>query len=457
MRIPYDTAIFKGRVEGLERCIMGTAKNHTDALMRGRTVALAATLAILFLAVIKLVAGYLFDSRILIVDAIHSGVDVLAVFASWFGLWLASRKKSQRFPYGLYKGETFVTLVIGVFITWAGIENLIEGYVKFFHVAPPHNFPLLPVLVSVVSIVAAYFIARKEKEIGMAINSQALLANATESFLDIGTSLAVMMGILLTYARVSYVEGSVIILIALLIIKLGMKNAWSSILVLMDASLDPKLQKEIEEMIHKVKGVKDVYEIRIRQSGPFKMVECELATNPSTPVYQAHELADRIENLIKNSYKQIDSVFVHVEPSKKDTLSAIIPVEEVNGLNSRVHDHFGRAPYFIILRLDEDKVEIEDFYYNEFIKEKDSIHVAIEVIKAVIKHNLDIVFTPKIGEIAFYMLKDNFVDIYKAEEGLTVRQIIEKYQNKEIDKITEPHPAEESETRKQKTDTNRGT
>jgi cation diffusion facilitator family transporter len=424
---------------------MDTAKNHTDALMRGRKVALAATLAILFLAVIKLVTGYLFDSRILIVDAFHSGVDVLAIFASWFGLWLASRKKSNRFPYGLYRAETFVTLVIGIFITWAGIENLIEGYVKFFHVAPPHNFPLLPVVVSAVSLIAAYFIARKEKEIGTAINSQALLVNAAESFLDIGTSLAVMIGILLTYARVPYVEGSVIILIALLIIKLGTKNVWSSILVLMDASLDPGLQKEMEEMVHKIKGVKDVYEIRIRQSGPFKLVECEIATHPSIPVYQAHDLADRIENLIKDSYKQIDSVFVHVEPLKNDVLSAIIPVEEVNGLNSRVHGHFGRAPYFIILRLDGENVEIEDFYYNEFIKEKDRIHLAIEVIKAVIKHNLDIVFTSKIGEIAFYMLKDNFVDIYKAEKGSTVRQVIEKYRNNQVDKIAAPHPAEESE------------
>jgi cation diffusion facilitator family transporter len=424
---------------------MDTAKNHTDALMRGRKVALAATLAILFLAVIKLVTGYLFDSRILIVDAFHSGIDVLAIFASWFGLWLASREKSNRFPYGLYRAETFVTLVVGVLITWAGIENLIEGYVKFFHVASPHNFPLLPVLVSAVSLVAAYFIARKEKEVGTAINSQALLVNATESFLDIGTSLAVMMGILLTYARVPYVEGSVIILIALLIIKLGTKNIWLSVLVLMDASLDPGLQKEMEEMVHKITGVEDVYEIRIRQSGPFKLVECEIATHPSIPVYQAHDLADRIENLIKDSYKQIDSVFVHVEPSKKDVLSAIIPVEEVNGLNSRVHGHFGRAPYFIILRLDGDNVEIEDFYYNEFIKEKDRIHLAIEVIKAVIKHNLDIVFTSKIGEIAFYMLKDNFVNIYKAEEGSTVHQVIEKYRNNQVDKITEPHPAEESE------------
>ena len=48
------------------------------------------------------------------------------------------------------------------------------------------------------------------------------------------------------------------------------------------------------------------------------------------------------------------------------------------------------------------------------------------------------------------MLKDNFVDIYRAEAGSTVREIIEQYRNGEIEPITEPHPAEESEMERRK-------
>ena len=66
-----------------------------ESLKRGQRVAITATVAILLLAVAKFVAGCLFDSRILIADAFHSGVDVLALFASWFGLWLASRKEKR--------------------------------------------------------------------------------------------------------------------------------------------------------------------------------------------------------------------------------------------------------------------------------------------------------------------------------------------------------------------------
>jgi len=55
---------------------------------------------------------------------------------------------------------------------------------------------------------------------------------------------------------------------------------------------------------------------------------------------------------------------------KEAIISAIIPVKEIRGLDSEVHSHFGRAPYFIILRIDDDNISIEDFYYNEFLDKK---------------------------------------------------------------------------------------
>ncbi len=424
---------------------MGNGINQSKSLKQGQKVALIATLVTFLLAIIKGTVGYWFDSKILIADAYHSGADILAIFASFFGLWLASRKKTARFPYGLYKAETLVSFAIGALIVWAGIEILKDGYDKLLYIAPVQKFPILPISASILSIITAFFIAKKEKAVGKLINSQSLLANANESFLDIFTSFVVLTGILLAYAKIPYVEGSIIILISLLILKLGLENIWASLLVLMDANLDPKLQSKIEEEINRIYGVKGVSEVKIRQSGPFRMVECQIYTSPLLPLYRAHELADKAEHLITDKYEYIESVFIHVEPSKEKVTSAIIPVRDINGLDSKVHGHFGRSPYYIILRITDDNIEIEDFYYNEFLKEKK--YIGIKVIKAVIKYKLDLLFTSRIGEISFYMLKDNFVDIYKIEEGLSVKEVIEKYRKKQVEKITAPtHPIEESES-----------
>jgi len=362
-------------------------------------------------------------------------------------LWLASKKKTRRFPYGLYKAETLATFIIGLLIVWAGIEVFKEGYSKLFICVPVKAFPLYPAVVSLIAVCAAYFIARKERDIGRLINSQSLEATANESFLDICTSLMVLSGILLAYAQIPYIEGAIIIVIALLIFKLGFQNIWAALLVLLDANLDPLLQTEIENKIHELYGVKGVSQVMIRQAGPFKIIECKIETSPTLALYRAHELADKAEEFIMESYKHIDSVFIHVEPVKNNTLSAIIPVQDIKGLDSKVHGHFGRAPYFIILKISGSEVSIEDFYCNEFLKEKQ--HIGVKVIRAVIKNRLDLLFCTQIGEISFYMLKNNFVDIYKVEDNFSVNAVLEKYHACQLELLNAPtHAVEESLVKK---------
>jgi len=415
---------------------MEQSPEKSKRLQRGQRTAFAAAFVTLLLAMTKGLIGYFCDSKILMADAFHSGADLLAIFASGFGLWLASRKKTSKFPYGLYKAETFVSLMVGTIIVWAGVGILKEGIHKFFYIAQTNVFPVLPIAVSAISVIAAFFIAKRERYIGKAINSQSLIANANESFLDIFTSLVVLAGILLAYRKIPHIEGSIIILLSLLIFKLGIENIWTSLLALLDANLSPGLQSSIAEEVNKIYGVKGVSEIKIRQSGPFQMVECKIMTSSSLALYKAHELADKVEEYITRNHENVESIFIHIEPVKEKTISAIIPVKNIQGLDSEVYNHFGRAPYFIILRMDDDNINIEDFYYNEFLGQEK--HIGVKVIRAVIKYKLDMLFTSQIGEISFHMLKDNFVDIYNIEEGITVKDVIAKYRNGRLKSVTVP-------------------
>ena len=416
-------------------------------LKQGQRIAFIAMLVAFLLAVMKTTVGHLFNSEILIADGLHSGADLLSNFAAVFGLWLASRKKSAKFPYGLYRAETLACFIIGGLIVYAGIEIFKEGYDKLLQLEPVNGFPFLPVSASIISSVAAFFIARKQQIIGRSIGSRSLIANSREAFLDIFTSLIVLVGILLAYAQIPYVEGSIIILIALLILKLGLQNIWTSLMILMDANLDPELQLEIEEKVNQIYGVKGVSEVKIRQSGPFKMVECIIATRPSLSLYKAHELADKVEDFIAENYEHIESVFIHVEPLREEIVSAIVPVQNIDGLNSRIHGHFARAPYFIILKLGDNQIAIEDFYCNEFLGEKK--HIGVKVARIVVRYKMDLLFASNIGEISFHILKDNLIDIYKVEEGLLVKEVIESHRLNKLQPLATPtHSVEESQVAK---------
>ena len=425
------------------KAITNPNPDKIKGLKEGQRIALMSTVLIFLLALLKAVVGYRFHSPLLVADAFHSGADILINFTSLLGLWLASRKKTSRFPFGLYRAETLACLLMSGLIILVGFEIFKEGYPKLFYLEPVRQFPLFPVAAAVISSITAFFLATAQKKAGKKINSQALITTSRESFFDIFTSMVVLAGIVLDYAQIPYVEGAVMIIISILLLKLGVETILISLMILLDANLDFDLQSEIEDKMNNIYGVKGVGEVKIRRSGPFKMVDCVIETSPLLPLYKAHEMADQIEKQLYSDYDSIDTVFIHIEPKSKNELSVILPVQNIDGLESKLHGHFGRAPYFMVVKLNNGKIDIDDFYINQFLDDKG--HIGIKVVKAIIKYNMDILIVAKIGEIAFHMLKNNFVDIYQAEKGNTVTEILNLYFRKKLSPIIEPtHSVEEA-------------
>ncbi len=411
--------------------------DNLSKVKKGRNVAFAAFVVTILLACVKLLVGIVYNSQVLLVDAIHSFADSAAVIASAAGLYLAGKSRSQRFPYGLYRAETIAALLIGIFIIYAGTDMGLGGFKQLLiHKIPEKTIPVIPAFTAVLSIILAAGIAFIELKVAREIHSMSLEANAKESFLDVISSLVVLSGILLPVFGVPYMEGGAILVISLFIIKIGIENVYRSILVLLDANMDPELQQLIQDDTMRIKGVKKVKDVAIREAGPFNMVDISVMTAPSATVYAAQDIADRVRSNIIHRFSMVEHVYVTVEPAKNDIFRAVVPVSTVDGLNSRIFHHFGRAPYFVIITIYKDDIVIEDFYLNEFIKKEK--HVGLNVVKVLIHYNVDIIFTSKIGEISFYIARDNMIDVYQIEEEQTIKDIVDAFSGNVLEKITVP-------------------
>lgn len=411
-------------------------KDRKRDLETGQRVAFISVAVSLGLAVMKGTVGTLFGSQVLIADAIHSGADLMTHAASGVGLWMAARGKTERFPYGLYRAETLACLVVGGLILLVGADLFREGIHKLSHIGGSARFPIFPIGTSLVSAAAAFAVARMENRAGRAIGSRSLITSAKEAYLDIFTSLAVLGGILLAHFRVPYAEGAIIILISLLLVKIGAENIWTTLLILMDANLEPGLQKEIEAKATAIQVVKGVANVKIRQSGPFKMVECVILTRPSLSLYEAHAVADAVEAAIAVGVDQIESIFIHVEPDQGRNLHVMIPVENLDGLASVVHAHFARAPYYVVYQLIDGRPELLGVYGNDFLEEKE--HIGVKASRMAISHGIDLLMTASIGEISFHILKSNQVDLYQATAGGTVAETIAAFRDTQLKPLTAP-------------------
>ncbi len=415
--------------------------DHLLKIKKGRNVAVMAFIVTVLLAGLKLLVGVLYQSPVLLVDAIHSFADSAAVIASAAGLYFAGKSRTTRFPYGMYRAETIAALLIGLFILYVGVDMGIDGFRQMSSERMPQgDMPFVPACTAGISIVLAVIIAVVELKVAREIHSMSLEANARESFLDVVSSIIVLSGILLPVYGVPYVEGAAIMVISFFIIKIGIENVHRSILVLLDANMDPELQQMIRDSTLRVKGVKQVDDVAIREAGPFKMVDMSVKTSPSATVFAAQDIANRIRKNIMAAFDSVEDVYISVEPAENNIFRAVVPVQTVDGLNSMVFPHFGRSPYYAIVIMNPDGTDIEDFYLNEFLQNEK--HIGLNVVKALVHYNIDIIFTSKMGEIAYYIARDNMIDVYRIDKKeQTIYDIANAFSANSLEKISEPSPA----------------
>jgi len=402
-------------------------------LRKGQKVAALSTLAILLLALSKGLIGYLSGSLALLADALHSSTDVLAIFASWFGLYLSGRKPSKRFPLGFYKAENITTFFISLLILYAAVELGIEG-IKSFNQVPQIRMPYIALTISLVLAPAYYFLAKWEKKIGKEINAQSLIANGQETMMHAAYSPIIFIAITASYFQIRYVESVFTLVFAAGVLWIALKNGRIAIYGLMDASVDTSLINNVENLLAQQEGIKKVNGLKIRQAGSFLFGQAVIQVKKAMDVSQGHLIADKAEEKIREKYPKISTFNIHVEPFKPKILTLMIPVKEDNGIHSKLSDHFGRSTYYAFLKLHKNQIKDVAIVKNPFkVKEE---RAALAVQNHFIEEKApDVIIAKGIGEIAFYALRSRFIDLFQAR-GEKVEENIKYFISSELQELS---------------------
>jgi cation diffusion facilitator family transporter len=311
----------------------------------GERLALASVLVNLLVTGLKYFLGVFSGSLALLADAVHSTADVVSSASIWAGIRI-SRRKTKRFPYGLYKVENLVALITSGLILLAGYE-IVRGVLWAGERVRAERLPYAILGVIVVASLLLSF-SRYELKRARKLNSPSLEADAQHLTTDLFSSCIILLSLAGTYFQVKFPLDKVAALaIVVLVVWVGVKIAVDAIRVLLDASLDFQTLNTIREIILEAPQVSNINVLTGRNSGRFKFIEADLALKVRD-FPKAHFVANQIENRIKSRVPNVDHILIHYEPIKKDTQVIALPVAE-----DRLHlsEHFGEAPYFLLLTL----------------------------------------------------------------------------------------------------------
>lgn len=389
-------------------------------LRKGEKAAIYSSLTNLLLAILKGIIGILSGSIALIADSVHSFSDIVASLAVFIGLRLSQRKPDEMFPYGYYKIESFVSLIVSAIIIVTGIEIALESFNAFTN-PTPIEMPLISLSVAAFSAVISFLLARYKEKVGRDIDSQALINDGKHSFIDIFSSLIVFVGISSSYLGFLSIEGISGILVAFLIVYMGLKLAKDDVLVLLDASMDPEKLNEIKLIAKGVEGVENVHDVKVRRSGPFVFAELHLETEKGLSVRKASDITEKVKRTVKDEIRNLDTLTVQIEPYKKEKLRVAVPVENRKGLQSTVSEHFARAPYILFANVSNG--EITDIVIKENPGVKLEKKKGLETADFLGKENVDVLIGNEVGEGPMYALNDKLIDVI-FPKGKNLEEII---------------------------------
>ncbi|MEA2071925.1 MAG: cation diffusion facilitator family transporter [Asgard group archaeon] len=387
------------------------------------------------LLILKITVGLISNSSALLSDAVHSVMDLVVAIVSIIGLLISRKKPTEKFSYGFYKIENIITLLIS-FVIFASAGELIYEGIKRILSPPELNIPYLAIGSAAISSIASLLLGLYLLKVGRTSNSPTLKSNAKDKLTDTVTSLIVLSAIVSSFFDIPYFEGIVTILISLITIFVGITIAKEAIYALLDIT-DEELIKKVGEVISKNENVKNYSKVRMRQAGGYYFGDCEIRVDSSLNIEEAHDISEKIKEEIKEAIPQTISFVVHTEPEKKDQIIALFPIKEDQGLDSPLAEHFGRAPKILIVEINKKTQErnLVNVLDNPFVERKRLAGLAL--IRLIDHQKVNALITKNIGEIVFYKLKGENIDIYEGS-CKSVKECLDDFRNNKLSILLEP-------------------
>lgn len=262
---------------------------------------------------VQICVGLLSGSVAMISDGIHTATDLLSALAAWGSIKISSRPADSTHPWGHGKFENLAALGQGILIL---VSACVIGWEAVQRLLAPVQLEVmeLGILVTGISIVIQIWVGWKTWRAGKDADSPALHGIALHMLTDVGSSLAVILGLAVTrFWGILTADAVAGLAVTLLIVAGGLKLLIASSRDLVDSSL-PLERASVEGIFARhMPPVRGFHKVRARRVGRFKYLEAHLLVDGSLSVEQAHDLCDHLEEHLRESIPNSRSLF-HVEP-----------------------------------------------------------------------------------------------------------------------------------------------
>lgn len=263
-------------------------------------------------ALIKISIGIICKSQSVIADGIHSFADGTSNIVGLIGIWLASKPRDEKHPYGHGKFEILASLFIGLMLAIMSIRMISRAILSFQNPVVI-KITVVEALLMIVTMIINTIVAVSEYRRGKQLGSIILVTDSLHTRGDILISFVVFLGVIgINLGIPVWVDGLMSILVAIAVIV----SAWQIIKNCIDVLVDSVAvdSNEVKSLLMTIPGVYDVHQVRSRGELSHTFIDLHVIVSPEENIVNVHGLSHKLEAILKEHFGDNTEVTIHLEP-----------------------------------------------------------------------------------------------------------------------------------------------
>ncbi len=300
----------------------------------------------LFLFLIKIIAGMVFNSISIIADAINNLSDSGSSLITLIGFIISGKPADANHPYGHKRMEYVSGLIVSIIIVVLGLQLTISSVSKIIN--PEETiFSMVSVVILVISILIKLWQSLFYRKIGKMINSTTLMATSIDSRNDILSTSAVLIAVIITHLTGFNLDGYIGTVVALFILVSGVGLIKETINPLLGIAPTKEFVDSIYEKILSYDGIIGLHDLTVHNYGEgqcFASVHCEMSAENDIMV--SHDVIDNIERDFLR--EESINLVIHLDPVVTNDIRTNRLREEVEFILANLSQEIGIHDFRVV-------------------------------------------------------------------------------------------------------------
>lgn len=323
----------------------GPAAKETDETLLSEIAVWRALFANIGIATVKLICWFFSRSSAMLSESIHSGVDAFNSLCLLIGLKRGSKPADKFHPFGYGLEANIWALFASILMLIGTVVSIYSGWDRLFYHHQEiqellHNYNLVAVALVVSILFEAWAVSSAssavmhEAEVPVKNPLDAFLKSfayinqiksPTTKFVWYEDTVA-LAGVMVAFVAISiskfvmpvslaHIPDAIAsISIGCMLLGLTVYLLKNNVNALTGASAKPQIEEKIREIAQRVHGVSQVHDLKTMDMGTSGLiVNMEVEVDPETQVKDADNIADKLEQRIREKIKNIAHITIEMQ------------------------------------------------------------------------------------------------------------------------------------------------